>query len=390
MYSRNRLDFSWGDWLAALGHGLFSFGPESRERALAGTWHESAAAFSTVRAAWDVLLSHLDLPAGSRVVCSAVNIPDMFQILRDHELIPVPVDLDPRTMTVAPGAWSVALQGEVALVLVAHLLGTQGDLSTLFEQCADRGIPVVEDCAQAFDGLDYTGDERALASLFSFGPIKTHTALGGAIGIVRDAALLEGMKSRVASYPRQLRSGYLGKTLKYGVMKSLTFRPLYALFVRICALSGSSHDKVINGAVLGLKGDDYYRVLRVRPATPLLAMMQRRLKCKSRKSIEARKTAGDALLQATSKEVLVLGKDSPCQSWWQFCVVSDDPEALIERLRASGFDATNGSSRLAPVAAPQGVEPPNQIATAMAKVVYVPAYRQIRPRDRARLGALLY
>jgi dTDP-4-amino-4,6-dideoxygalactose transaminase len=389
LYSRNRLDFSWRDWFAALWYGFFSFGPESREKKLARAWNESGVAFSTVRAAWDVLLTELALPAGSRVICTAVNIPDMFQILRDHDLVPVPVDLNPRTMAVEPEDWAGALEGEVALVLVAHLLGTRADLESLFALCAERGIPVVEDCAQAFDGVEFTGDARSLATLFSFGPIKTQSALGGAVGIVRDPVILQGMRKRVSAYPRQSRIGYLGKTVKYGVMKFLTLRPCYAVFVRVCSWVGGSHDKVINGAVLGLKGDDYYRVLRVRPATPLLAMMRRRMKCKSRKSIETRQAAGDALLQATSKDVLVLGMSAPHQSWWQFCVVSAEPDALIERLRAQGFDATNGSSRLAPVEAPKGVESPERAIKAMENVVYVPAYRQIKPRDRARLGALL-
>jgi len=31
---------------------------------------------------------------------------------------------------------------------------------------------IVEDCAEAFSGLDYLGDDRADISLFSFGGIK--------------------------------------------------------------------------------------------------------------------------------------------------------------------------------------------------------------------------
>jgi len=40
---------------------------------------------------------------------------------------------------------------------------------------------LVEDCAQAFAGTQYYGYPQADVSLFSFGAIKSCTALGGAV-----------------------------------------------------------------------------------------------------------------------------------------------------------------------------------------------------------------
>jgi dTDP-4-amino-4,6-dideoxygalactose transaminase len=368
---------------------LWSLAPETREQRLGAQWHSEGLPFSTVRTAWDALLTELALPRGSKVLCSAVNIPDMFQILSDHELVPVPVDLNPGTMAVEEADWERAVTGEIRLVLVAHLLGTRASLDGLLGLCVARGIPVVEDCAQAFDGLDYTGDSRALVSLFSFGPIKTHSALGGAMGIVRDSDLRDRMRNRVSAYPRQSRWAYMGKVLKYGAMKILTVPVLYALFVRCCSWVGSSHDSVINSAVLGLMGEGYYRVLRMRPSTPLLAMLQRRLSQAERRGIEARRFSGDELLSRLSGDVMVLGSSAEQRSWWQFCVVSQNPPALISRLRAHGYDATDGASRLAPVEAPEGQPQPVRIQKVMRNVVYVPAYRQIKEKSLVRLADLL-
>ena len=389
MYSRSRLDISWLDLGAALGHSMCSFGPETREQRLGVQWHPEALPFSTLRTAWDALLTELSLPPGSKVLCSAVNIPDMFQILSDHELLPVPVDLNPMTMAVEEADWERALTGEVRLVLVAHLLGTRANLNGLLGLCVARGIPVVEDCAQAFDGLDYTGDSRALASLFSFGPIKTHSALGGAMGIVRDSDLRDRMRNRLLAYPRQSRWPYMAKALKYIAMKILSVPLFYALFVRCCGWVGSSHDLVINSAVLGLRGEDYYRVLRVRPSTPLLAMLQRRMNQSGRKTIEARRLAGDSLLSLLSGDVMVLGSKAERRTWWQFCVVSQDPRALISRLLAHGYDATDGGSRLAPVEAPEGYTQPVRTRNTMRNVVYVPAYREIDEKSLLQLARLL-
>jgi dTDP-4-amino-4,6-dideoxygalactose transaminase len=37
-------------------------------------------------------------PNGTEVIMSAVNIPDMVRIVKEHGLVPVPFDVDPRTM----------------------------------------------------------------------------------------------------------------------------------------------------------------------------------------------------------------------------------------------------------------------------------------------------
>ena len=49
---------------------------------------------------FDLLLQTLRLPAGSEVLCSAITIPDMIHVLRHHNLVPVPVDVDFETLAV--------------------------------------------------------------------------------------------------------------------------------------------------------------------------------------------------------------------------------------------------------------------------------------------------
>lgn len=48
----------------------------------------------SVRSIWDNFLRNLNLPRGSEVLMTAINIPNMVQIVRFNNLVPVPVDLD--------------------------------------------------------------------------------------------------------------------------------------------------------------------------------------------------------------------------------------------------------------------------------------------------------
>lgn len=48
----------------------------------------------SVRSIWDNFLRNLRLPRGSEVLMTAINIPNMVQIVRFNNLVPVPVDID--------------------------------------------------------------------------------------------------------------------------------------------------------------------------------------------------------------------------------------------------------------------------------------------------------
>ena len=389
MFSRNRLDITWTDLFYGLYSSFFGRWSDAQQNDLDELWHSDGIALSTVRTAWDALLTELNLPKGSEVLCSAVNIPDMFMILENHGLVPVPLDLQLDTLSVSENDWKHCISERTKLILVTHLLGSRNPLDALFQLAEQYHIPVVEDCAQAFESLDYRGDQRALASLFSFGPIKTRSSLGGAVAIIRDRKLREQVRTRCCQYARQSTMGFLIKTLKYSAMKMLSVPFFYAIFVWICPLFGKSHDQVINGAVLGLKGDDYYKVLRMKPAIPLLHLLKRQLLKTDNTSLESRREAGEEVLSCISEDVLILGRSAEIRTWWQFCIVSHDPKELIQHLRKHKFDATDGSSRLAPASPPEGYSVASRTEYAMRNVVYVPAYPHMGSSSRKRLAAVI-
>jgi len=46
----------------------------------------------------DIFFQVKKFPKGSEVVMTGINIGDMIQIIKEHGLIPIPIDLDPYTM----------------------------------------------------------------------------------------------------------------------------------------------------------------------------------------------------------------------------------------------------------------------------------------------------
>ncbi len=166
-------------------------------------WSAADDAFAclSVRSGFDLWLKALQLPVGSEVLVSAITIRDMVRIIESHGLVPVPVDLQPDDLSVDLESLERAISPRTRAILVAHLFGTRQRLEPILDIARRHGLFVAEDCAQAFAGRHYTGHPQADISMFSFGSIKTATALGGAMLCVRDAQILAQMRQLQKSYP---------------------------------------------------------------------------------------------------------------------------------------------------------------------------------------------
>ena len=98
---------------------------------------------------------------------------------------PVFADVDPDSGNITAGSIEAALTPRTKAVVVVHLAGWPCDMDSIMELAQDRGLKVVEDCAQAL-GATYKG--RPIGSLgdvaaFSFCQDKIITA-GGEGGMV--------------------------------------------------------------------------------------------------------------------------------------------------------------------------------------------------------------
>jgi dTDP-4-amino-4,6-dideoxygalactose transaminase len=111
---------------------------------------------------------------------------------------PVFVDVDPVTATMDPAKVEAAITPRTKAILPVHLYGQPADLEALMEISRRRGIPLIEDCAQAH-GAKYRGQgvgTFGIAGCYSFYPGKNLGAFGegGAI-VTNDDALAARMRA---------------------------------------------------------------------------------------------------------------------------------------------------------------------------------------------------
>ena len=119
-------------------------------------------------------------------------------------------DIDPETLVVSAETIEARLTPRTKVVIVVHLYGMPCDMGPIVELCRERGIVLVEDCAQAL-GAEYRSRKVGTFgdfATFSFHGQKNITTLGeGGVLVVKDpdlAALVPGLRHNgVTPYPQR-------------------------------------------------------------------------------------------------------------------------------------------------------------------------------------------
>ena len=390
MWVRKRLDMSWFD----LNYAMMKCGVpvRSRREQIEEDWSAGDDSFVclSVRTGFDLLLQALQLPAGSEVLMSALTIDGMVRVVREHGLVPVPIDVDIDTLAPNMDILRRAVNSRTRLFVVAHLFGGQLELSPLKQLCREHDLLLVEDCAQAFDGVPNGRPAIADCSLFSFGPIKTSTALGGGVLQCQDPDLLGQIKQIEQDYPVQSRWNYFQRLLKYGALMSCSNRWLFATLSRSLALVGKDYDGVLKRSVRGFAESNYLDRLRKQPSLPLLSLLHRRLVRFDPPRMQLHRERGDWLRAQLPQHVSCPGHATQQNNYWVFPIMVDNPEYVIEQLRRGGFDAMQqGSMVVVPTPGQYPELDPVVARQVLEKTVFLPLYPQMPQSSLDKMVGLL-
>ena len=391
MWIRRRLDIGWTDIAWACSRCLFptASAANARDRLEAAWGGESeAVACLSVRTGFDLLLRALALPAGSEVLMSALNVPGMFRIVEAHGLVPVPLDLGPN-LSPSPEVVRNAITPRSRAIVVAHLFGARADLSSVRALAQEHGLLLIEDRAQAFDGLPTTVPEGCDAALYSFGTIKTATAFGGAMLTIRDPSLAERIRALERTLPPQTRWAYLARLLKYAAAKTLTGKRTYAALLKALASAGADPDAWLQSAAAGFPAAELLNAIRHRPSTPNLALMERRIQHFDPTRAKHQRQRGVRLAAALGHDFPVAG-DPTTHTFDLFPLRLGNPKTVQAALCKAGFDTTmRGSIVTAPC--PKGTPTATTNAQQLLnEIVFLPLYPAIPDEELSRMANVVH
>jgi dTDP-4-amino-4,6-dideoxygalactose transaminase len=121
---------------------------ESRFAALLGV--ADAVACSSGTAAIHAAIAAIDPEPGDEIVTTPITDMGALSPILYQGAIPVFADVDARTGNVTASTVKEALSDRTVAIVATHLFGNPCDVDAIRALADERGIPVVEDCAQAF------------------------------------------------------------------------------------------------------------------------------------------------------------------------------------------------------------------------------------------------
>ena len=389
---RRPLDIDWKDLFFGI---RCCLGPDRMDReTVESRTNPEAVACLSARTGLDLVLRALDLPRNSEVLMSAVTVPGMWRVVEENGLVPVPLDLDPGTLAPSAAELDRRLSPRSRVLVVAPLFGIIPDLRRLGAAARRHGLVVVADLAQAprFSQTDCWD-----AALFSFGPIKERTALGGGLVVVKDPVLDGRIRRLEAELPSQTNLNHFRRIIRYAALKCLSLPLPYTLLAILLTLTGRDLDAWIGARVRGFGNRDLMRQLRRRPAPALLSLLARRLDPLRRK--EGRPSlfnldpgipfglsnyARARLLVSSIPQPLV-GREALDHFFDLFPVRSQAPQALVRAMRSNGLDACM-KGNLGVVPAPPGRPAAIVARYLLETTVFLPFHREMTEKELQRMA----
>jgi perosamine synthetase len=355
------------------------------------TGKDDAVACFSVRSGFDLLLQALRLKPGDEVVFSALNVRAMIKVVNNLGLVPVPVDVDLATMQPRMDRLAAAITPRSKVFVAAHLFGTRLDLGEAFSFVKAHGILAVEDCAQAFNGRSYLGSPLADVVMYSFGPIKTATALGGALLLVHNPELRGSMRAIQGTYPVQSNAKQRNRAVKFVALKLSTSPVVLGAIFRYYKSRGRDYEDALADKVRDVAPLKTVDKMRLQPSALMLWLINRRLYGFDETSLVRREHKGRALSGMIKDQVHLPGQSSIHHDFWVFPVLVKDPKKLIAALRNAGFDAAD-LPRSQHIAAP-GDRPhlePQAAASLMREIVIVPCYADMPDSEISRMAKVVH
>jgi pyridoxal phosphate-dependent aminotransferase EpsN len=182
------------NWLSTIGPNLTAF-----ERAFEARVGLPAVALASGTAALHLALRLAGAGPGDEVFCSALTFVAAANAIVYQGGVPVFLDSDRATWNLDPDVLSRALRERAAAnrlpkaLVVVHIYGQSADMDPILQACAEYGVAVIEDAAEAVGTL-YKGKPAGTlgaAGVYSFNGNKIVTTTGGGMLVSQNQAWVD-------------------------------------------------------------------------------------------------------------------------------------------------------------------------------------------------------
>lgn len=139
---------------------------------------------------------------GQKVILSPYTIADVVNMVICAGGVPVFADIERSSCNISAEQVERLIDAQTGAVLITHLHGLLCDVEAIADLCKRKGVPLVEDAAQAF-GASFSGKRAGGfgdAAVYSFGMYKNvNTFYGGALAS-DNKSLIDRVRSEAAGF----------------------------------------------------------------------------------------------------------------------------------------------------------------------------------------------
>lgn len=163
-------------------------------------------------------LKALDVGEGDEVITTTNTFIATAEAISFAGATPVLVDIEDGSYNMDPGKLEKAITGKTKAIIPVHLYGQPADMDPILEIAEKKGIPVIEDSAQAH-GAQYKGKKTgglAKVACFSFYPGKNLGAYGegGAITTNDEEIAKKARMLRDHGSPKKFYHEFIGNNCR--------------------------------------------------------------------------------------------------------------------------------------------------------------------------------
>ena len=155
----------------------------------------------------EIILRSLGVGSGDEVITTPMTAFATVLAIQRCGATPVLADIDSSNAILSVEGAAKVITTKTRAIMLVHLYGRMIDMTPWRDLCEDKGLQLIEDCAQAhlasFDGK--VAGSAGIAGAYSFYPTKNLGALGDAGMIVTDNADIDEISRRLRNYGQSER-----------------------------------------------------------------------------------------------------------------------------------------------------------------------------------------
>ena len=170
----------------------------------------------SVRSSIDLFFQMKKYPNNSNILVSSINIPNIPDICKYHNLNIIGVDMNLIDISINYDdlLFKINNNKNVTCIIISHLWGIVNNINEIIELCNKNKIDVIEDCAQVYT-TKYKGNLKSDMICISYGTIKNCTSFGGSITYVKNDLELSKMNTIMMKYKYMSNIKYIIRCIKY-------------------------------------------------------------------------------------------------------------------------------------------------------------------------------